>query len=774
VPKVLIVQEHLPHYRQRFFELLHESLTQKGIELNLVYSPNTAANLLAGSLPWATPIPVRRRGSFAWQDVRALAEQADLVIVQQEAKYLANYFLGIRSIFSEMKFAYWGHGKNFQGDNASIVGERLKSFSSRFCDWWFAYNDLSAHIVESLGFPRERITAVQNSIDTRTISDAGRAISSQELAALRNSMGIRSENVGVFTGGLYNEKRLKFLLDSCFLVRETIPDFELIIIGKGPDANFIREQAEKNSWIHYVGAKNDIEKVPYWKLAKLLLMPGLVGLVVLDSFALGVPMVTTDYPNHSPEISYLKDGENGVVVSPWTDATCYARRVVELLQTPAEIECLRHKAMEAANQYSVQNMVENFVVGVEAALAAPHLPRRQQLSRKIRLPLTREGLPRMAVIIRSLAPYFRDFYDSMAASCRTDQLKILIGQPGTDWINPWDAGLIRLQRADHTFVNSRVLERKRKIILPSHELLKELEKIRPSLILTHEYSPLSLFAGLWSLLQGVPWIIATDIGPDYRAPYPPLSLGQKLLHRIANHFCGGILALTPSAVKRATSLGKPHLLAPHAIDTGCYRPPDRRVPSAENIQIIAVGNFIHRKGYDLLFKALASLDCSKSSPWSLACYGAGSTAKLGDLAETLEISSRVRFSSFLGVSELIQAYQTADLFVLATRSDTYGIVVHEAAACGLPIIVSKYAGAAEVLVEEGSNGHVIDPEDTAKFADRLAELLKDSSRREAFGRRSREIAIKWDVKNNAARTFCWLSKLVEPPLERRHLWKKTL
>ncbi len=83
------------------------------------------------------------------------------------------------------------------------------------------------------------------------------------------------------------------------MIRRDIPDFELVVIGKGPEADFIETAAAQHEWIHFVGPKSDDEKVPYWALSKLLLMPGLVGLVVLDSFALGVPMITTDYPYHS-------------------------------------------------------------------------------------------------------------------------------------------------------------------------------------------------------------------------------------------------------------------------------------------------------------------------------------------------------------------------------------------------------------------------------------------------------------------------------------------
>lgn len=759
MPRVVIIQEHLPHYRQRFYELLHAELQSRGVELDLVYSPNTASNLLAGSLPWAMPVPVTKLGRFAWQNIHGIVHKSDMVIVQQESKYAANYLLELKCCFNSQKFAYWGHGKNFQAENASIVGERLKSTTSLFCDWWFAYNDLSAEIVARLGFPRDRITSVQNSIDTGSISAARRKVSPEHLAALRAELGIESENVAVFTGGLYHEKRLPFLLEACQLVRKDIKDFELIVIGKGPESDLIKSAAAANPWLHYLGAKNDAEKVPYWMLSKLLLMPGLVGLVVLDSFALGVPMVTTDYPYHSPEISYLKSGVNGVVVSPWSDARSYASHVVQLLSNPARLEMLAGNALKAAEFYTVEQMAKNFANGISSSLAAPKLSRVSLLRGKR---VARRTLPermKLGIVIRSMAPYLRDFYDALDVCSANNELKIFIGQRGADWVNPWDNRLMLLRRTDHVFVNARVLSSGRKTILPSHELLRALEFYRPTIVLVNEYSPLSVFGASYAILNRTPWLVATDIGPDYRSPYPRLTLLQKFTHSIVNRFAHGILALTPSAAKRAKKIGKPYLLCPHAIDTDVYTVGENPGERGDPVQIMAVGNLIFRKGYDLLFKALASMQGVPRDKWRLSCYGAGSSAELEILAGELGISDRLHFSNFLGVSDLIDAYQKADVFVLPTRSDTYGVVVHEAAACGLPLIVSKYAGASETLVEEGRNGFVVDPENTEILANRLQKLILDPVLRLSFAGRSRDLAQHWDVKNNAHRAMEWISEM---------------
>jgi len=100
---------------------------------------------------------------------------------------------------------------------------------------------------------------------------------------------------------------------------------------------------------------------------------------------------------------------------------------------------------------------------------------------------------------------------------------------------------------------------------------------------------------------------------------------------------------------------------------------------------------------------------------------------------------------------------------LASRADTYGVVIHEAAACGLPLVVSRHCGASSVLVEEGKNGFVVDPDDAATFANHLHTLIQDPLLRGEFAKHSRVIAERWDVKKNAEAAAHWLKTF-----ERQH------
>jgi glycosyltransferase involved in cell wall biosynthesis len=366
--KILIIQEHLPHYRAVFFERLRSDLEGRGILLELVYGAAADSRMLTERLEWARAVEITRLGPFRWHRLGRLASEADLIVVPQELKYLRCHWLLLKTRFTRQHFAYWGHGRNFQAKGENRFSTWIKEFVSKRADWWFAYNDLSARIVRDMGYPTERITSVGNAIDTLGLIHRREAVSASELELLKLKLGIGSGNVALFNGAIYAEKRIGFLLEAAHLIRRKIPDFTLLVIGEGPERGLVKKAAAECPWIHDLGPMRDDEKVPYWMLSKLLLMPGLVGLVVVDSFALGVPMVTTDYPYHSPEIDYLENGENGVVVECGDSAERYAETVAALMENRAETSRLAAGAVRSALSHTVEGMVARFSEGILRAL----------------------------------------------------------------------------------------------------------------------------------------------------------------------------------------------------------------------------------------------------------------------------------------------------------------------------------------------------------------------------------------------------------------------
>jgi len=373
--KVVIIQRRLTQYRKPFHELLRERLAKSDIELVLIYGSHSKIESRkkdGAKIIWAHHIENRsiKLGPYKlyWQPCLKYIKGADLIIVEQASKLILNYVLLGCQMVGFKKICFWGHGKNFQEHTSSSSGERIKRFMSRHVHWWFAYNDLSAGVVRSFGYPEDRITSVQNAIDTRRLVTARQNISQAQLGHTKAEFGIKGENVCIYTGSMYPEKRLDFLLEACVKIKKDVSDFEMIFIGAGQDDCKVKDAAEKYEWVHYVGPKFDEEKVPYFILSRLFLMPGLVGLSILDTFALEIPLITTNISYHSPEIDYLVDGYNGVIVQEAGDASVYAAQVSNLLKDDGAREKLVSGCREAIKRYTIEKMVKLFAEGIVCAL----------------------------------------------------------------------------------------------------------------------------------------------------------------------------------------------------------------------------------------------------------------------------------------------------------------------------------------------------------------------------------------------------------------------
>ncbi|MBD0296096.1 MAG: glycosyltransferase family 4 protein [Flavisolibacter sp.] len=364
--KVLIIQRTLPHYRVSFFNKLKQQLNNQGIELTLLYGKN-ADSLKKDEvdIDWAIYIQNQTfhlgKVELYWQPAIAHLAGKDLVIVEQANKNIINYLLIGKRPFSKQKVAYWGHGRNRQTDYNDFRN-KFKSFFLKQCDWWFAYTQKVKEFLISQSFPEDRITCVQNAIDTSLLLQQFAAVSEESLDELKRQLGITSHQVGLFCGGIYKEKRINFLIEACDLIKKQVPDFQIIVIGSGPDAYLVKEAAKQREWVHYVGPKFGIEKVKYFKLSSLFLMPGLVGLAVLDSFALQTPTITTKYPFHSPEIEYLEEGVNAMITEDTVES--YAKAVIEMLTYENKRKVLVEGCNRAASKYTIEQMADNFANGI--------------------------------------------------------------------------------------------------------------------------------------------------------------------------------------------------------------------------------------------------------------------------------------------------------------------------------------------------------------------------------------------------------------------------
>ena len=224
---VAFVQRRVPHYREAFFTGLHENLAARGVSLDVMVA-DPAADAASGvpdEPAWLSAIGCRRLAlggrQVIWQDSLGATSAHDLVITELSPRIVSNLALIARSRRGGPKVGGFGHGRNF----ASTHVPSPRSAHARLVrslDWWFAYNDLSREAVTALGFPAARITAVNNTIDTKLLADAVGAHRAAGVDELRRTLGLDGTPVAIFCGTLDARKRLDFVFDAALRLRERL------------------------------------------------------------------------------------------------------------------------------------------------------------------------------------------------------------------------------------------------------------------------------------------------------------------------------------------------------------------------------------------------------------------------------------------------------------------------------------------------------------------------------------------------------------------------
>ena len=234
-------------------------------------------------------------------------------------------------------------------------------------DWWFAYTALTVDIVRRAGFPAERITCLNNAIDVRRLDQDWRAATPEAIESVKARYGIDERSiVGLFCGSLYGDKKLALLFAACDMIHAELPHFRLLILGDGAEGAYVKTQVQQRDWAHWDGVQHGVSKAIAFGLAQAMLNPGLVGLHILDAFSMGLPMITTRTARHSPEIAYLDEGVNGLMVEE--DAAAYASATIELLCDPSRLAAMRAAALASARRYTIEAMAANFMDGLGRAI----------------------------------------------------------------------------------------------------------------------------------------------------------------------------------------------------------------------------------------------------------------------------------------------------------------------------------------------------------------------------------------------------------------------
>jgi glycosyltransferase involved in cell wall biosynthesis len=171
---------------------------------------------------------------------------------------------------------------------------------------------------------------------------------------------------------------------------------------------------------------------------------------------------------------------------------------------------------------------------------------------------------------------------------------------------------------------------------------------------------------------------------------------------------------------------------------------------------LACSRFTPKKNLIRLLNAYARYRrLHDAGAWSLVIVGDGEQRpELLRICDELRIAEHVSLPGAKPYSELPAYYGLAGAFVHASTTEQWGLVVNEAMASGLPVLVSNRCGCAPDLVEEGRNGFLFDPYDTASLAGAMYNMAAERTDRASLGQASQSIIARWSPANFAQNLEC--------------------
>ena len=213
-------------------------------------------------------------------------------------------------------------------------------------------------------------------------------------------------------------------------------------------------------------------------------------------------------------------------------------------------------------------------------------------------------------------------------------------------------------------------------------------------------------------------------------------------------------------------------VVPPGIDLATFQPLDRtearrKIGYGSGRLLLFVGRLERLKGVDVAIKALALLRDRDHDDLRLIVRGEdvrdgeeSEKERLKAVATSLGVRDRVDFLGSVAHHELPYFYAAADVLVMPSYSESFGLVALEAQACGRPVVASGVSGLRSVVRDEVS-GYLIDGHDPAIYAERIGRLLSDPELAQQMGMRGRLLAQRFSWTRTADRLEGLFENLIE-------------
>lgn len=354
---------------------------------------------------------------------------------------------------------------------------------------------------------------------------------------------------------------------------------------------------------------------------------------------------------------------------------------------------------------------------------------------------------RIVIITEIIAPYRIPVFNALARRAGVDLHAIFLAETDKA-LRQWRIYTDEIRFSYEVLPSWRWRVGQRQFLL-NRGLRSALRVASPQTILCGGYNYPAFWESLWwARRHNVRFALWTESNErDKRSG----SAGVEWLKRYFVRSCNAFVVPGKSSFAYLQAFGVSEQViftAPNAVDNTFFATQAekaRRNPAAYRERfglprrfILFVGRLVPEKGVFDLVEAYAKLDSSLRSEVGLVFAGDGVARK--ELTQQAKRISPgvVCFPGFAQREDLAGLYAIAETLVLPTHSDPWGLVVNEAMACGLPIIVSSVAGCSADLVEDGWNGYVVPPGEPQKLTVAINSLVRQPELKERMSARSLE------------------------------------
>ena len=324
---------------------------------------------------------------------------------------------------------------------------------------------------------------------------------------------------------------------------------------------------------------------------------------------------------------------------------------------------------------------------------------------------------------------------------------------------------------------------------------RALAKLRPDVVCLSGYATsLSLAAMSWCASARVPMVICSE---SNEFDEPRKRWREAVKRRLLRFCAAGLAGGTPQAEYLAR-LGLPverifkgydvvdnRHFEDQAVESRKQKAEIRQKYSLPERYFLASARFTEKKNLPRLLRAHALYRsqsasrlapcASRPAPWDLVLLGDGPLrAQLTALRSELGSEHCVHFAGARAYEELPSFYGLASAFIHASTTEQWGLVVNEAMACGLPVLVSNRCGCAPDLVREDRNGFTFDPCDIGVLAERMSRISTPEFPLSEFGSASREIISHWTPKTFAENLSQAVAAALGVPSRRPNVFDRAL